>query len=70
MRYNQKLTTVCQHLQVIDSNGFYNEIVEEYNNNELTLSEALSQAKESTLTMLEDNPNDTQLNKILDYINY
>lgn len=68
--YNQKLATVCEMLQAIDPNGFYDEVYQEWQEGELSLSEAMNELKEVTNNMFEEHGETKQLKSIIEYINY
>ncbi|GLO66158.1 hypothetical protein [Oceanobacillus kimchii] len=68
--YNQKLATICEHLQAIDKNGDYNELYNDYINGDISLSEAMQELKEIATNMIDEYGSNKQLNSILEYINY
>ncbi|MBM7598117.1 hypothetical protein JOC34_000474 [Virgibacillus halotolerans] len=69
MRYNQKLATICDYLQAIDKNGFYHELLDEYSNGEISLTDALEECKQS-LESLKHETDVTDARTIQSFINY
>lgn len=69
-QYNQRLENICTMLQNNDKDGFYIDLLEEYQDGLLTYSDAIKELKEIVTRLIVEYPENRTYKIALDYINY
>ena len=68
-KYNQRLATLCEYLQAVDRNSDFLDLYEEYQVDEITLSKAMEAVRSALNNLLNDNPNDNTVKRMIRYAN-
>ena len=69
MRYNQRLATLCEYLQAIDHSSDFLDLYEEYQADEITLTKAMEAVRNALNNLLDGNPNDNTVKRMIRYAN-
>lgn len=68
-KYNQRLATLCEYLQAIDRDGDFLDLYEEYQVGEITLTKAMEAVRNALNNLLDGNPNDNTVKRMIRYAN-